>query len=67
MQEEKINKSFTDRGSLFETFNHLIDAFDENYITKEDLSNYKKQVNSVEVLLNGYISWLRKMSKQQPN
>lgn len=50
------------RGSLSETLNHLIDAFDEAYISEDSLSNYKKQYDVVEALLNGYIAWLRKMS-----
>jgi four helix bundle protein len=32
------------RGSLFETLNHLIDAFDEEYITGEELKYFREKV-----------------------
>ena len=49
------------RGSLFETINHLIDAFDCGYISGEILTKFKGLANEVEKLLNGYIAWLKKM------
>lgn len=48
------------RGSLSETLNHLIDAFDCAYISREQLSEYQAQYAHVEKLLNGYIAYLRK-------
>ena len=45
------------RGSLSETVNHLIDAFDEEYISEETLNYYKAK--EIERLLNGYITYLR--------
>ena len=48
------------RGSLSETLNHLIDAFDCSYINEEQLNYYRNKVEEVERLLNGYISYLRK-------
>jgi len=48
------------RGSLSETYNHLIDAFDCRYITDKDLANWKEKIDDVGKLLNGYISFLRK-------
>lgn len=47
------------RGSLSEVLNHLIDAFDCNYITQEQLLVYKSKYTNVESLLNGYITYLR--------
>src|SRR5215203_2013810 len=47
------------RGSLSETINHLIDAFDENYITEERLNYFKTKGKEIERLLNGYIIYLR--------
>ena len=47
------------RGSLTETVNHLIDAFDEGYITKEKLNYYKSKAKEIERMLNGYINYLR--------
>ncbi len=52
------------RGSLSETLNHLIDAFDCKYINNEQLNNYKIKITEVEKLLNGYISHLRKSSNK---
>jgi four helix bundle protein len=48
------------RGSLSETYNHLIDALDCNYITPEQLDVFKKNIEEIGRLLNGYISYLRK-------
>jgi four helix bundle protein len=48
------------RGSLSETLNHIIDAFDCKYIAEEQLLNFKAMIDEVERILNGYISFLRK-------
>lgn len=50
------------RGSLTETINHLIDAFDEEYILNEILMLFKQNGKEVERLLNGYLIFLRKKS-----
>lgn len=47
------------RGSLSETINHLIDAFDEAYITEERLNYFKEKGKEIERMLNGYIKYLR--------
>ncbi len=47
------------RGSLSETVNHLIDAFDEEYISEETLNYYRTKAKEIERLLNGYITYLR--------
>jgi four helix bundle protein len=48
------------RGSLSETLNHFIDAFDEGYITEEQLNAYKIDIIKIEKLLNGYMAWLER-------
>ncbi len=48
------------RGSLSETINHLVDAFDESYIPETILNNLKKSGKEIERMLNGYIIYLRK-------
>ncbi|SFQ10538.1 four helix bundle protein [Parafilimonas terrae] len=48
------------RGSLSETHNHFIDAFDCKYITEDRLNYFKNKIEEVERLLNGYIAYLRK-------
>lgn len=50
------------RGSLSETYNHLIDAFDCKYISKEQINYFKTKIDEVERLLNGYIAYLRKQA-----
>ncbi len=47
------------RGSLSETLNHLIDAFDSKYINEEKLKYFKSIIDEVGKLLNGYIIFLR--------
>lgn len=51
------------RGSLSETLNHLIDAFDCNYLTDDMLSYCRNKINEIERLLNGYINYLEKNIK----
>ena len=48
------------RGSLSETYNHLIDALDYNYITAEKLEYFKNKIDEIERILNGYIAFLRR-------
>jgi len=50
------------RGSLSETFNHLIDAFDMNIINEETLLSFKREIDIVRKLLNAYIKYLRTQS-----
>ena len=49
------------RGSLNETLNHLIDAFDCNYVDEQKLNEFRIQIAEVEKLLNGYINYLERM------
>lgn len=51
------------RGSLSETLNHLIDAFDCKYINDQQLEHFRIKITEIEKLLNGYISWLEKQNK----
>lgn len=53
------------RGSLTETLEHLITAFDENYITDEELICGEKKCENIFKLINGYIAYLDK-SKRNP-
>ena len=50
------------RGSLFETLNHLIDAFDEEYISDIELEYFKEKILHCIKVLNGYIAYLKKQS-----
>jgi four helix bundle protein len=60
--KDQIRFCIQARGSLSETLNHLIDAFDCKYISAEILQQYKIKIEEVEQLLNGYITYLRKMN-----
>lgn len=48
------------RGSLSETLNHLIDAFDCKYINEDQLTYFQSSIEEITKILNGYISYLRK-------
>ncbi len=58
--KDQIHFCVQARGSLSETYNHLIDAFDCVYINEEQLKYFKAKIEEIERLLNGYISFLRK-------
>lgn len=51
------------RASLSETLEHLITAFDEKYITHEQLLHFKTNIDICGRLRNGYINFLRKQGK----
>ncbi|MBL7732038.1 MAG: four helix bundle protein [Chitinophagaceae bacterium] len=57
---DQIHFCIQARGSLTETINHLTDAFDEGYITGEELNRLKTAGKEIEKLLNGYLMYLRK-------
>lgn len=50
------------RGSLSETLNHLIDAFDCQLISEEELEHFRSKIQEIEKLLNGYITYLQNKS-----
>ena len=58
--QENIQFCRIARGSLMETLEHLITAFDEGYITNEQLDRFRWQYQNCLKLLNGYISYLKK-------
>ena len=58
--KDQIHFCVQARGSLAETYNHLIDAKDCKYINEEQLQYFKNKIDEVERLLNGYIAYLRK-------
>ena len=55
------------RGSAWETLDHLITANDEALISQELLIAGREKVNEAIKILNGYISYLQKSSKQSSN
>lgn len=58
--KDQIHFCIIARGSLSETQNHLIDAFDCRYINQSELGSFIKDIEESARLLNGYISFLRK-------
>jgi four helix bundle protein len=57
--QENIQYCRQSRGSLFEILDHLTCAFDEKYIDKEQLSNFKNDIHNILKILNGYILYLK--------
>jgi len=57
--QENIQFCRIARGSLEETLDHGIVAFDENYITEEDLAELRDIHKKSLLILNGYIKYLR--------
>jgi four helix bundle protein len=56
------------RGSVTETMDHLIIAYDEQYITERELQELEQLCETVFKLINGYISYLdRQNQKPLPN
>lgn len=62
---DQIHFCVQSRGSLTETVNHLIDAYDEAYITQEQLTFLKIKAKELERLLNGYLIYLRKKRDEE--
>ena len=48
------------RGSLEETLEHLVTAFDENYISQKELKTFHEKYSNCKRLCNGYIAYLRR-------
>jgi len=57
--KDQIRFCIQARGSLSETLNHLIDAYDCKCISIEKLKEFERKIEEVGKLLNGYITWLR--------
>ena len=58
--QENIQFCRQARGSVHETLDHIICAFDEAYIQKSDLEMYRELIKACLKLLNGYIAYLKK-------
>jgi four helix bundle protein len=58
--KDQIHFCVQARGSLSETYHHLIDALDCKYINENQLNYFKNKIDEIERFLNGYIAYLRK-------
>lgn len=61
--QENIKFCRQARGSLCETLDHMIVAYDEKFINDESLSNFREMYEKTLKLLNGYINYLNKAKK----
>lgn len=57
--QENIQFCRQSRGSLDETLEHMVTAYDEKYISKELLSEINKDYKACLKELNGYIKYLK--------
>ncbi|NNE76339.1 MAG: four helix bundle protein [Pricia sp.] len=57
--QENIRFCRMARGSLNETLDHSIIAFDENYISEELLAQIREMHDKTQKILNGYIKYLK--------
>ena len=55
------------RGSLTETLDHLLCAYDEKYIADKQLTDLRGDYNNLLRLLNGFINYLQKQMAIQKN
>jgi len=58
--QENIQFCRQARGSLYELVDHVIVAYDEQYIKEEEMDSYKNSIYAVIKKLNGYIKYLQK-------
>jgi four helix bundle protein len=63
--QENIQFCRTARGSLNETLDHLVCAFDCKYLSAEELVELKEHHDHCLRLLNGYIAYLKKAKLTQ--
>ena len=52
------------RGSLSETLDHMIIAYDDKIISEETLQQFKIEYDSCLKILNGYIQYLKKKKSE---
>lgn len=65
--QENIQFCRISRGSLTETLDHLIIAFDEKYINQAELNEFRVLHDDCLKLLNGYIGYLQKAKTGSTN
>ncbi|MFZ4739677.1 MAG: four helix bundle protein [Bacteroidales bacterium] len=58
--QENIQYCRQARGSLFEVIDHLITAFDCEYINEEELNDFRNETLNCIKIVNGYIAYLKR-------
>ena len=64
--QENVRFCYIARGSLLETYSHLVLARDLKYISDELFTRLKQQIEALVRIINGYIAYLKR-SKQGEN
>lgn len=62
--QENIQFCRQARGSITETLDHLICAFDNTYIDEKSLHDFRVKINHTIKVLNGYIAYLKKRKEE---
>lgn len=62
--QENIQFCRQSRGSLYELIDHVITCFDDGYISKDKLTEYREDCIRGIQLVNGYIRFLNKQKQQ---
>lgn len=65
--QENIQFCRVARGSLDESHEHLVTAYDDNYITKDLLADVNKDYKECRKQLNSYIKYLKTAKQGDPN
>ncbi len=65
--QENIQFCRQSRGSLTETLEHMITAYDDKYITKDILGEINKDYKECLKQLNGYIKYLKTVKLGEKN
>ncbi len=62
--QENIQFCRIARGSLSECYDHLLCAFDCEYIDEDTLTKFKGNIDRIGQMLNGYIRYLQKKKNE---
>jgi len=65
--QENIQFCRIARGSLSETFDHLILANDEGFVSESHLKESESQIDECTRVLNGYINYLKRAKANPDN
>lgn len=63
--QENIRFCRMSRGSINETIDHIITAFDEEYISEETSNKLIEDCVTLRKILNGYIAYLKKRKLEE--
>lgn len=61
--QEGIHFAYIARGSLEETYSHLMYAKAMNYIAEDELNTMQNEIDELKRLINGYINYLKKSKR----